>query len=109
MDLDFWKKLQEGERFIGLGEKTGPLDRKGAGYQNWNTDSFGYGTGADPLYSTIPFFIGIHHHLSYGIFFDNSYKSFFNFGASNNRFSSFAADADVQRGHSRDGTPSRDR
>jgi alpha-glucosidase len=88
-----YKKLQEKERFIGLGEKTGPLDRKGAGYTNWNTDNFGYGSGADPLYSSIPFYIGIHHKLVYGIFFDNTHKTFFNFGASNNRFSSFAADA----------------
>jgi len=88
-----YKKLQEGERFIGLGEKTGPLDRKGQGYQNWNTDSFGYGTGSDPLYVSIPFYIGVHHGLVYGIFFDNSHKTFFNFGASNNRFSSFSADA----------------
>jgi alpha-glucosidase len=87
-----YKKLQEGERFIGLGEKTGPLDRRGSGYQNWNTDSFGYGSGADPLYSSIPFYIGIHNGHSYGVFFDNTYKSFFNFGASNNRFSSFSAD-----------------
>jgi len=88
-----YKKMQDGERFIGLGEKTGPLDRRGNGYQNWNTDTFGYSTGADPLYCTTPFYIGIHHGLSYGIFFDNSNKSFFNFGASNNRFSSFSADA----------------
>jgi alpha-glucosidase len=88
-----YKKLQENEKFIGLGEKTGGLNRSGQGYQNWNTDSFGYGTSADPLYCTIPFYMGIHHGLSYGIFFDNSYKSFFNFGASNNRFCSFYADA----------------
>jgi alpha-glucosidase len=88
-----YKKLQPLERFIGLGEKTGNLDRKGSGYTNWNTDNFGYGTGADPLYSSIPFYIGIHGGLVYGIFLDNSHKSFFNFGASNNRFSSFAADA----------------
>jgi alpha-glucosidase len=88
-----YKKLQEGERFIGLGEKTGPLDRRGAGYVNWNTDNFGYGTGSDPLYCSIPFYIGVHNGLSYGIFLDNSFKTFFNFGASNNRFSSFAADA----------------
>ena len=87
-----YKKLQPGERFIGLGEKTGGLDRRGSGYQNWNTDAFGYGTGADPLYCSIPFYIGNHNNLSYGIFFDNTYKSFFNFGASNDRFSSFSAD-----------------
>lgn len=88
-----YKRLQKGERFIGLGEKTGPLDRKGTGYQNWNTDSFAYHAGADPLYCSIPFYIGVHHGLQYGIFFDNSHKSFFNFGASNNRFSTFSADA----------------
>ena len=87
-----YKKLQEGERFVGLGEKTGPLDRKGAGYVNWNTDNYAYHIGADPLYCSIPFYIGIHNNVCYGIFFDNTYKSFFNFGASNNRFSSFSAD-----------------
>jgi alpha-glucosidase len=92
-----YKKLQPGERFVGLGEKTGPLDRKGQGYVNWNTDSYGYGTSADPLYSAIPFYIGIHQQLSYGIFFDNSYKSFFNFGASNDRFASFSADSGDMR------------
>jgi alpha-glucosidase len=55
-----YKKLIDGERFIGLGEKTGPLDRRGQGYQNWNTDVFAYGPGSDPLYCTIPFYIGIH-------------------------------------------------
>lgn len=88
-----YKRLQEGERFIGLGEKTGPVDRRGLGYQNWNTDSYGFSLTTDPLYCTTPFYIGIHHRLVYGIFFDNSHKSFFNFGASNNQFSSFSADA----------------
>lgn len=88
-----YKTLQPGERFIGLGEKTGPLDRRGKGYQHWNTDAFAYGPGSDPIYSTIPFYIGIHSGLVYGIFFDNSAKSFFNFGASNNRSASFYADA----------------
>jgi alpha-glucosidase len=91
--LTTYKKFQEGERFVGLGEKTGPLDRKGAGYQNWNTDAYAYNSSSDPLYSSMPFYMGIHHHTQYGIFLDNSHKTFFNFGASNNRFTSFAADA----------------
>ncbi|HJT73972.1 MAG TPA: TIM-barrel domain-containing protein [Chitinophaga sp.] len=86
-----YKKLQEGERFLGLGEKNGNLDRAGTAYTNWNSDVFGYRADQDPLYSTIPFYIGVHHGLNYGIFFDNSYQSDFNFGASNNRFSSFGA------------------
>ena len=88
-----YKKLQHGERFIGLGEKTGPLDRRGYGYQNWNTDHFEYGVDTDPIYCSIPFYIGAHHNLSYGIYLNNTYKTHFNFGASNNRFSSFSSDA----------------
>lgn len=87
-----YKQLQAGERFIGLGEKTGNLDRRGTGYVNWNNDSYGYGANEDPIYSSIPFYIGLHDHLCYGIFLDNTFKADFNFGASNNRFSSFGAD-----------------
>lgn len=90
-EVTTYKKMQEGERFIGLGEKTGNLDRFGSGYTHYNTDAFGYRPDQDPIYSTIPFYIGIHSGLNYGIFLDNTYQSDFNFGASNNRFSSFGA------------------
>jgi alpha-glucosidase len=91
-EVTVYKKLQKGERFIGLGEKTGNLDRRGSAYVNWNNDYFSYPANADPLYQSIPFYIGIHHQHVYGIFVDNTYKSTFNFGASNNRFSSFSVD-----------------
>lgn len=92
-EVTTYKKMQDGERFIGLGEKTGNLNRRGEGYTNWNTDYFAYPSNGDPLYATIPFFIGIHNNLVYGLFLDNTHKTHFNFGASNNRFSSFTADA----------------
>jgi len=91
-EVTTYKKLQEGEKFIGLGEKAGNLDRRGEAHVNWNTDNPAYQVDDDDLYSTFPFYIGIHHGLSYGIFFDNTYRSFFNFGASNDRFSSYGAD-----------------
>ncbi|MCX8149273.1 TIM-barrel domain-containing protein [Thermaurantimonas aggregans] len=83
------KELQQGERFIGLGEKTGPIDRRGWQYTHWNTDAFAYHQEFDPLYSSIPFYIGINGHLPYGIFVNNSCRTDFNFGASNDRFSFF--------------------
>jgi len=88
-----YKKIQPNERYIGLGEKTGSLDRRGSAYQNWNSDAYGYNVGSDPLYCSTPFYIGIHDLFTYGIYLDNSHKTFFNFGASNNRFVSFSADA----------------
>ncbi len=92
-EVTTYKKLQPDEHFSGLGEKTGNIDRRGSGYVNWNSDVPGYLPTQDPLYSTFPFYIGIHKNASYGIFFDNTHKSYFNFGASNDRFSSFGADA----------------
>ena len=90
-EVTTYKKIVPRERFIGLGEKTGNLDRAGNAYTNWNEDNFGYAVNKDPLYSSIPFYIGIHDKLNYGIFLDNTYQTDFNFGASNNRFSSFGA------------------
>ncbi|MBW6492133.1 MAG: glycoside hydrolase family 31 protein [Lentimicrobium sp.] len=87
-----YKKLIADEKFIGLGEKTGNLNRRGTAYENWNTDNPRYGPNDDPLYVTIPFYMGIHSGLVYGIFMDNSHRSRFNFGASNDRFSSFSAE-----------------
>jgi alpha-glucosidase len=91
-EVSTYKTLQDGEKFIGLGEKTGNLDRRGEAYVNWNTDNPHHDNNTDPIYASIPFYIGIHHGLNYGIFLDNSYRSVFNFGASNDRFSYFSAD-----------------
>ncbi len=86
------KRLLSGERFIGLGEKTGGLDRRGRAYVNWNTDAYGYGPSTDPLYCSIPFYIGLHDGVAYGIFLDNPHRTTFNFGASNDRFACFTAE-----------------
>ncbi len=88
-----YKALQPQERFIGLGEKTGGLDRRGNTYTNWNSDAFAYGNDTDPLYGSYPFYVGIlsEREKMYGIFFDNTHRSNFNFGASTDRFSYFQA------------------
>jgi alpha-glucosidase len=87
-----YKAAIPGERFIGLGEKNGPLDRAGKAYTQWNTDHFAYPTDADPIYLSTPFYMGIHSDGHYGIFLNNSHRSVMNFGASNDRFSSFQAE-----------------
>ncbi|MFN9583329.1 MAG: glycoside hydrolase family 31, partial [Bacteroidota bacterium] len=91
-EVSTYKKMQDDEKFIGLGEKTGNLNRRGEGFTNWNTDYFAYPSNGDPIYASIPFYMGVHHNVVYGLFLDNTYKSHFNFGASNNRFSSFTAE-----------------
>jgi alpha-glucosidase len=91
-EVTTYKQVQKNEKFIGLGEKTGNLNRYGRAYTNWNTDYFGYGIGDDPLYMSIPFYIGVHEKGAYGIYFDNTHKTVFNFGASTNRFVYFSAE-----------------
>ena len=91
-EVTTYKQLQPDERFIGLGEKTGNLDRRGKTYVNWNTDNFAYPTDGDPLYLSTPFYMGIVEGRPYGIFFDNTHKTTFNFGCSNDRFSYFQAE-----------------
>ncbi|MCB9357823.1 MAG: DUF5110 domain-containing protein [Calditrichaeota bacterium] len=87
-----WKKLAPGEKFFGLGEKGGGLDRRGRELVLWNSDTPGYTDSSDPLYQSVPFYIGVRDGIAYGVFFNNSYKTRFNFGAGQQRYSSFAAE-----------------
>jgi alpha-glucosidase len=77
-----YRELQPDEKFIGLGEKVGNLNRRASSFVNWNTDASDHTPKTDPLYETFPFFIGIHSELTYGYFLDNTHKSYFDFGAS---------------------------
>lgn len=80
------------ENFFGLGDKSGNMNLRGRKFQNWNTDAYSFGWEQDPLYRTIPFYIGIHQDSSYGIFFDNTFRSYFDFGFQEQDKTSFWAD-----------------
>ena len=92
-----WKAMPTAEEYFGLGEKVGRLDRRGRSYVMWNTDSYMYDFNhADPLYISIPFFLALHEGKSYGLFFDNSYRSSFDFGTeSDDRYSFGAEDGEI--------------
>lgn len=71
------------DRFYGLGEKTGPLDRRGRRFRMQGMDALGYdAAGSDPLYKTIPFTITCDGStgLAYGLFYDNLAASVFDLG-----------------------------
>ncbi|MGY3215223.1 glycoside hydrolase family 31 protein [Mucilaginibacter sp. HD30] len=88
-----YRKLHADEMFLGLGEKTGNLNKRGMHYVNWNTDAAVHTTKDDPLYKTIPFYLGLHSGVCYGLFFDNHHRSYFDFGASTDeQFTWFGAD-----------------
>ncbi len=88
-----WKSFANNERFYGLGEKTGWLDKKGRRYEMWNHDTFvPHVDDTDPLYQSIPFLISYSPENSYGIYFDNSYRSFFDLGSEGQDYYSFWAE-----------------
>lgn len=86
--VSIYKKMQEGERFVGMGEALGNLDRKGTGITLNNTDTYRYEDPRLPMYLSVPFYIGMHHGRQYGIFYNNTYQAFFNFGLSTPGFTS---------------------
>jgi alpha-glucosidase len=87
-----WKKMPSDENYYGLGDKAGPMNRRNRTFINWNTDAFGWGESTDPLYKTIPFFIGLRKGAAYGVFFDNTYRSSFDFGKESPDYLSFGAE-----------------
>lgn len=90
-DIRCWKWMPAGEQYFGLGEKAGPLDKRGHSYAMWNTDAFGWGAATDPLYQDVPFFMALRNGRAYGIFFDNTYRSTFDFGSEFSNLYSFGA------------------
>src|SRR5258708_4748395 len=87
-----WKKMPEDEGYYGLGDKAGPMNRRDRAFTMWNTDAYAWRESTDPLYKTIPFFIGLRKGLAYGIFFDNTWRGAFDFGKEGHDFYSFGAE-----------------
>lgn len=87
------KKIETSQHFYGLGDKTGFLDKRHYEYEMWNTDN------PDPqvdsfkaLYKSIPFFISLTDSHVYGLFLDNTFKSYFNMGQESEEYYWFGAD-----------------
>lgn len=86
------KITQNTESFYGMGDKATHSNLKGKRISNWVTDQYAYGKDLDPLYKAIPFFIGLHSNQAYGIFFDNTFKTQFDFAHERRNVTSFWAD-----------------
>jgi alpha-glucosidase len=85
------KEMADDDHFYGLGDKAGSFDRRGQAYALWNTD-VGPQESTDPLYKSVPFFLGIRSGRSYGIFLDNTWRSWFDFGKRARNAFSFGAE-----------------
>jgi alpha-glucosidase len=73
------KQMPADEHYFGLGDKAGAFDRRNQAYTLWNTDVAPQ-ESTDPLYKSIPFFLSINATKTYGIFLDNTWRTWFDFG-----------------------------
>lgn len=87
------------ERYFGLGERSGPLDRAGRRFRLNNVDAMGYDARtSDPLYKHIPFYITQCSPTgpAFGLFYDTYADADFDFGAERSNYHglyrSFGAD-----------------
>ena len=85
------KEMPLDDRFFGLGDKTGSFDRRNQAYTLWNMDH-GIEESLDPIYKSIPFFLSISGGRSYGLFLDNTWRTWFDFGKRSRDSYSFGAE-----------------
>lgn len=91
-ELKMSKKCHRKEVFYGLGDKTCSPNLHGKIFENWCTDAFGFGSETDPLYRAIPFYYSLHQDVAHGIFFDNTFRTHFDFDSQDEGAVSFWAD-----------------
>lgn len=73
-------KVNDCLAYYGLGEKGGDLNKKGCYTENFNTDDPETDDDSITYYKTIPFYVALKEETTYGIFFDNSFRSYFDMG-----------------------------
>ena len=85
------KAMPSDEHYFGLGDKAGTFDRRNQAFTLWNTD-IGTQEAIDPIYKSIPFFLAIGGGRNYGIFLDNTWRSWFDLGKEARDAYSFGAE-----------------
>jgi alpha-glucosidase len=85
------KKRVGWETYYGLGEKAGAtISHDTQQFVMWNTDTYAYPRGLDPIYESIGFYIALRNEkdaktsqekgVAYGLFLDNTSRTFFDMG-----------------------------
>ncbi|MBC7932061.1 MAG: glycoside hydrolase family 31 protein [Rubrivivax sp.] len=93
------KKRAEWEVYYGLGEKAAAtMSLATQQFVMWNTDTYGYPRGLDPIYQSIGFFTALRHEreaggrgVAYGLFLDNTTRTYFDMGKTDTSRITFGA------------------
>lgn len=78
---------EQGENIYGLGDKSGNIDKSGRAFRIEATDCMGFdASSSDPLYKHAPFYMCRNSVGTYGILYDTSDTSYFDFGKEINNY-----------------------
>lgn len=80
-----------GDQWYGLGMKAWGLRLNGGQFHFWNTDTYGYRRGTDPIYSSVPFALRARANRFLGVFLDNPAQAYFFLGRDEEPAWSFGA------------------
>lgn len=89
------KRMPERAHFFGLGDKPCALNLRGKRFEMWGSDHYKFTPESDPLYKSIPFFLCLNEGCQYGIYFDNTMRSYFDFGKEREDRLLFGADGGI--------------
>ncbi|POY38420.1 glycosyl hydrolase [Solitalea longa] len=86
------KTCQATEDFYALGDKATEFNLRGKRQVLWNTDTYAFAKNQDPLYRSIPFYMSLNKGYCYGIFYDNTFKTHYDFAVESHDCTSFWSD-----------------
>jgi alpha-glucosidase len=75
--------ISPADHYYGFGEKTGGLDKNGRTLTFWNFDPLAWGdytTESEPIYQSIPAYVGLRDGVAFGVFTDNTRHMVFDVG-----------------------------
>lgn len=99
--LRHYMARQSGDRYFGLGDKTGPLDKHGRRLRTLALDALGYNAQtSDPLYKHWPYLIArdAASGIVYGLFYDTFSSATFDLGCEHDNYHGFYRYCEIEQG-----------
>jgi alpha-glucosidase len=99
--LRHYMARQSSDRYFGLGDKTGPLDKHGRRLRTVALDALGYNAEtSDPLYKHWPYLIArdAASEVTYGLFYDTFSSATFDLGCEHDNYHGFYRYCEIEQG-----------
>ncbi len=100
-------RLRDDEHIYGLGERAFPLNLRGRRYTLWSFDPNSYEVGEDPIYMSVPVYLGLHREGSYLVFYENPHRATFDLGGRDPGWAEHTFDGGMLRYYFVPGPPAR--